>query len=220
MENKRRSKLPIILPILVIAAGAVAMAVLNPELLLPISIMLVFIDLILIVKVVSAYNRAIKLRNKVAEGLSLVDIHLKMRFDLVPNLVRVVKGYAEHEKELFKEVTALRKQAISAENETDKIDCANKLLEGIKSVVVVAEAYPELKSSSVYKKLMTNLAEIEDRIVASRRIYDSNVNFYNTHIEKFPNNVICGCFGFTKEKLFKVETGERIAPEVDFDLNK
>ena len=151
MENKRRSKLPIILPILVIAAGAVAMAVLNPELLLPISIMLVFVDLILIIKVVSAYNRAIKLRNKVAEGLSLVDIHLKMRFDLVPNLVRVVKGYAEHEKELFKEVTALRKKAVSAENETDKIDCANKLLEGIKSVVVVAEADPELKSSSVTK---------------------------------------------------------------------
>ena len=90
MENKRNSKLPIVLPILIIAAGAVAMGVLNPELLLPIAILLVFIDLIFIIKVIAAYNRAIKLKNKVAEGLALVDIHLKMRFDLVPNLVRVV----------------------------------------------------------------------------------------------------------------------------------
>lgn len=220
MKNKGESKFLIVFILLGVAVIGGVMLFLDLQSLLISGIVLLVIDFIMSIKVIVVYNRAIKFKNKVAEGLSLIDIHLKMRFDLVPNLVKTVKGYASHEKELFKEITALRKQALSAETEVDKIEYANKLLSGIKSIIITAEDYPELKSSKVYKKLMTSLTDVEDRIVASRRIYDSNVNFYNTHIEKFPNNIICKCFGFEKEKLFKVETGERIAPDVDFDLNK
>jgi LemA protein len=117
-------------------------------------------------------------------------------------------------------VIELRNKAVSATAENDKIDCANKLLSGIKSVIAIAENYPELKSKSLYKKLMTELVDIEDRIVASRRIYDSNVNLYNTHIETFPNNIICKCFGFEREELFRIETGEKIVPNMAVDLNE
>ena len=219
MENKKsNSRFVVIFLLIGLLAASIVIMLLDPFL-FPISLALFVVDLILFIMVITAYNKAVKYRNKVQEGLSLIDIHLKMRFDLVPNLVKVVKGYAKHEKEVFKEVIELRNQAIEAVTETDKIDCANKLLSGIKSVVAIAEDYPELKSKSLYKKLMTDLGEIEDRIVASRRIYDSNVNLYNTHIETFPNNIICKCFGFYREKLFKIETGEQIVPNVGIDLN-
>ena len=219
MENKKsNSKFVVIFLLIGMLLASIAIVLID-LMLFPVSLALFVVDLILFIMVITAYNRAVKYRNKVQEGLSLIDIHLKMRFDLVPNLVKVVKGYAKHEKEVFKEVITLRNQAVEATTETDKIDYANKLLSGIKSVVAIAEDYPELKSKSLYKKLMTDLGEIEDRIVASRRIYDSNVNLYNTHIETFPNNVICKCFGFHREKLFKIETGEQIVPNVGIDLN-
>ena len=220
MENKSsNSKFIIIFLLVGMFVASIAMPIMDNGL-LSISIPLFVITVILFIIVITTYNKAVKYRNKVREGLSLIDIHLKMRFDLVPNLVNAVKGYAKHEKEVFAEVIELRNKAVDATNENEKIEYANKLLSGIKSVVAIAEDYPELKAKSLYKKLMNSLVEIEDRIVASRRIYDSNVNLYNTHIETFPNNIICKCFGFSREELFRIETGEQIVPNVAIDLNK
>ena len=163
---------------------------------------------------ISDYNLMIKYKNKVSEALALIDIHLKMRFDLVPNLVNVVKGYAKHEQETFKSVIEVRNKFLKTKSEEKKIDCANKCLSGLKTIFSVVENYPELKASKVFKNLMDELSTIEDKLVAARRIYDGNVTTYNTYIQVFPKNILAGIFGFEPCKLFKIDTGENILPEV------
>jgi len=166
--------------------------------------------------VIGKYNKMIKYKNKIDEALGLVDIQLKMRFDLIPNLVNVVKGYAKHEKEVFATTIKLRNKAAKAQNESEKLELANQLVPKIKDLLMVAEDYPKLKSEALYKSLLEQLSDIEDRIVSARRIYDSNVNMFNTLISTFPNNFLAKVFGHTKVKLFKIDAGENINPKIDF----
>ena len=181
-------------------------------------IVLLVIAGVLLIAVISAYNKMVKYRNKIKQSLALVDIQLKLRFDLIPNLVNTIKGYAKHEQTLFKDVIKLRNQAANSTDEKEKLEFANKLVPQMKNIIAVAEGYPELKSSAMFKSLMDQLVDIEDRLVAARRIYDSNVNAYNTTIEVFPNNILGFMFEFKKEEMFKIDAGESIVISVKEEL--
>lgn len=196
---------------IVIIAGAVASFIFD---VMWAGIVLLVLLFILAIILVVKYNKMIKYRNKVQESLSLVDIQLKMRFDLIPNLVNTVKGYAKHEKETFKETIALRNAAVAATDEHEKLELSNKLVPKMKDIIMIAEDYPELQAQKLYKSLMEQLVDIEDRIVSARRIYDSNVNIYNTLISTFPNNMLASAFRFEKEKMYKIDAGENICPKV------
>ena len=199
-----------------IVAGGVMVLVSSPEL-LSVGVGIIIFAVILLILMIVKYNQMIRYRNKVKEGFALIDVHLKLRFDLIPNLVATVKGYAKHEKELLEEVIRLRQQATEAHDEKERIEYGNKLMPYMKSLIAVAEGYPELKSSALYTNLMEQLVDVEDRIVSARRIYDSNVNMYNTLIEVFPSNLIASAFGFKREELFRIETGEKIVPSVNLE---
>lgn len=173
---------------------------------------------VLLIYVISIYNKMVKYRNKVKQALSLIDVQLKLRFDLVPNLTRLVKKYCEHEKSIIQEVTQTRKQAIEAASEKEKIVQANHLMRSMKNMIAVAEGYPELMADKLFSKFMEELISIEDRISAARRIYDSNVSEYNTAIQTFPNTIISKVFKFEEEELFQIETGEKINIDVGKEL--
>lgn len=184
-----------------------------------IGVILLLYALINTIVLIALYNKLVKYKNKVAEALALIDIQLKLRFDLVPNLVATVKGYVKHEQALLKEVIELRNKAANETDEGKKLEEANKLLPKLKQTVLLAEDYPELKADKLFKQLMEELSDIEDRIAAARRIYDSNVSTYNSSIQTFPSNMIASMLNFEKCELFKIDSAERIAPSVIFDKN-
>lgn len=184
---------------------------------LPFTIALAALAVILFIVVVFKYNKTIRYQNKIKESFSLVDIHLKLRFDLIPNLVSVVKKYAEHEKDVLATTTKLRNLAVNATDDKTKLDYANKLVPQMKNIFAIAEGYPELKADKLFKSLMEQLVEVEDRIVSARRIYDSNVAEFNTYIEVFPNSIISKSFGFKREELFRIDAGENIAPLINLE---
>ena len=171
-----------------------------------------FLDIYIIV----TYNKFVRYKNKVKESLSLVDIQLKQRFDLIPNLVNTVKGYAKHEKEVLAEITALRNRAVETTDEKEKIELGNQMLPKLRQIIMVAENYPDLKANTLFKSLMEELVLVEDKIVAARRFYDSNVNLYNTSIEVWPANIIANIFAFEKVELFRIEAGEKLNINIDF----
>jgi len=176
---------------------------------------LAFLGFVGLIFIISSRNTMVRYKHKVSEALALIDIQLKTRFDLIPNLVNVVKGYAKHEKETFAEVIKLRNLALKTEDEKETIDLANKAVPLMKNIIAISEDYPELKASKLFLNLMEQLEEIEDKIVAARRIYDSNVNIYNTKLEVFPHNLIASMFGFEKEKLFRIDANEKINVNVE-----
>ena len=176
---------------------------------------LIGIAILLLLLVVFVYNKLVNYKNKVKESLSLIDIQLKLRFDLIPNLVETVKSYARHEKELFAEIARIRSMAIDAQNEEEKLEYANKLVPQMKTLVAIAENYPELKANTLFKNLMEQLVDIEDRLVSARRIYSSNVNIYNTSLQVFPQNLVATAFNFTSEPLFQIEAGEKIVYKIE-----
>ncbi len=181
---------------------------------------ILIVGLIAVTGIVKTYNKLVRYKNKVKESLALIDIHLKLRFDLIPNLVNTVKGYAKHEEKVFEEIVKLRNQAVKTNNEEEKLEAANKMLPKLKHILVLAEDYPKLKSDALFKSLMDELSTVEDKLVASRRIYDSNVNAYNTLIQTFPNNMFAFIFGFEKQELFKIDAGENISAFVNFGGKK
>lgn len=176
---------------------------------------LVALIIIVIISTISKYNKMIKYKNKVEESLRLIDIHLKLRFDLIPNLVKTVKAYSKHENEIFNKLIEIRKLALKEKDEKQKIRYANEMVPDMRKVLFIAEDYPELKADAMYKSLMEELILIEDKIAAARRFYDSNVNEYNTLIEVFPNNFIANIFGFKKLELFKIDVGEGFSSKIN-----
>ena len=176
---------------------------------------LAFFGFVGIIFIISSRNTMVRYKHKVSEALALIDIQLKLRFDLIPNLVNTVKGYAKHEKETFEEVIKLRNLALKSEDEKETIDLANKAVPLMKNIIAISEDYPELKASKLYLNLMEQLEEVEDKIVAARRIYDSNVNIYNTKLDVFPHNLVASMFGFEKEKLFRIDANEKVNIDVE-----
>ena len=181
----------------------------------PISIVLFVVAFIILIMLVSKYNSIVRYRNKVRESFALIDVQLKLRFDLIPNLVSVVKKYAEHEKETLTEIAKLRNLAVNSTDKKERLDYANKLVPQIKNIIAISENYPNLKSDSLFKSLMDQIVDVEDRIASARRIYDSNVNVYNTHIEIFPNSIIANAFNFTREEMFRIDVGENLLHKIE-----
>ena len=165
------------------------------------------------------YNSMIKGRNKVEEAWSGIDVQLKRRHDLVPNLVETVKGYAAHESQTLQRVTEARADAMKADNAApaERAKAENVLTSALGGIRVVAEQYPNLRAAENFQSLQAQLAEIEDELQASRRIYNSNTQIYNTRIQIFPNSIIAGMGSFTAREFFEIEVeSEREVPQVSF----
>jgi LemA protein len=179
-------------------------------------LILLIVLVIIVIAIVAMYNGLIRLKNRVDEAWSDIDVQLKRRHDLIPNLVNTVKGYAAHEKELFEKVTEARTAAISAGTPAEKEKAENMLSGTLKSLFAVAEAYPDLKANQNFLELQRELTDTEDKIMASRRFYNGNVRDFNTKIEIFPNSLIAGMLNFAKREFFEAEGGEKVLQEVKF----
>jgi len=153
--------------------------------------------------VVAVFNGLVVLKNRSKEAWADIDVQLKRRYDLIPNLVETVKGYATHERELFEKVTQARASAMSAEGTKNKAEAENMLSETLKSLFAVSENYPDLKASQNFLELQRELTDTEDKIQAARRFYNSNVRDLNIKIESFPANMIAGPLGFKQMDLFQ-----------------
>jgi LemA protein len=163
-------------------------------------------------------NGMIGSRNRVDEAWSGIDVQLKRRHDLVPNLVETVKGYASHESEVFEKATKARADAMSARGVGETAQAEQKLSGALTDLRAVAENYPQLRATENFQQLSRNLSELEDEIQASRRIYNSNVQAYNTKIQVFPNSIIADQGGFQKREFFEIEdAGDREPVAVSFD---
>ncbi len=166
--------------------------------------------------VISVYNSLQSLKVKIKEAWSQIDVQLKRRVDLIPNLVETVKGYAKHEKEVFENVTKARSALMNAKSAKEAGEADNMLTGALKTLFAVAEAYPELKAQEGFVNLQRELSDTEDKVAYSRQFYNSVVRDYNEKIVIFPSNIVAGVFGFKSEEFFEVEEGEREAVKVDF----
>ncbi|MFL6180726.1 MAG: LemA family protein [Actinomycetes bacterium] len=168
--------------------------------------------------VVANYNGFVKLKNIVEESWRQIDVELHRRYDLIPNLVETVKGYAAHERQTFENVTAARASAVSpGKGPAEQAVQENMLTSDLRQLLAVAEAYPDLKANQNFLELQSQLAQTEDRIAAGRRFYNANVRAFNTKVESFPPNVIARLFNFSKQEYFEAEDPTvRAAPEVRF----
>ena len=155
--------------------------------------------------IVATYNRLISLKNRAAEGWSDIDVQLKRRYDLIPNLMETVKGYAKHEEGVFSKVTEARTRAMGAQGIEEKGKAENMLTGALKSLFAVAESYPDLKASANFAKLQDELADTENKIQAARRFYNGMVRDLNTLIETFPANIVANMFKFAKREFFEIE---------------
>lgn len=171
---------------------------------------------VLVLWAIAVYNGLIRLKNRVDEAWSDIDVQLKRRYDLIPNLVSTVKGYATHEKEVFEKVTEARTRAMGAQSAGDKAQAENMLSQTLKSLFAVAEAYPDLKANQNFLELQRELADTEDKIQASRRFYNGNVRDFNTKIQVFPNNIFAGMLGFSAREFFEAAATEKEAVKVEF----
>lgn len=165
---------------------------------------------------VAIYNGLVKLRSRAREAFSDIDVQLKRRHDLIPNLVETVKGYASHEREVFERVTQARSQAMGAKTTGEKAKAENYLSQTLKTLFAVSERYPELKASENFLELQRELRDTEDKIQAARRFYNTNTRDLNIKIESFPENIFASIFGFKKMEFFEIEEAEREAPRVKF----
>lgn len=165
---------------------------------------------------VGMYNGLITLKNRVDEAWSDIDVQLKRRYDLIPNLVNTVKGYATHEKELFERVTAARTAAMNAGSPAEKQDAENMLSGTLKTLFAVSENYPDLKANQNFLELQRELTDTEDKIQASRRFYNGNVRDFNTKLQVFPTNLMAGMLGFVAREFFAADEAEKENVQVQF----
>ena len=164
-----------------------------------------------------SYNGLVRLRNLVEEGWSGIDVQLKRRANLIPNLIETVKGYMGHERELLEKVTELRSKAMKAENVGEKARLEGELSRSLVNVLAVAENYPDLKANQNFLDLQEQLAKIEDEIQMARRYYNGTVRNLNIKIESFPSNIVANIFHFTKAEFFEIEDeADRKVPKVSF----
>ena len=183
-------------------------------------IIVLVVIVLLVVWCISIYNNLVKLRNNRENAFANIDVQLKQRHDLVPQLVGAVKGYADHEKDVFMRVTEDRSAAMSATNIDDKIQAENALTSALSGLKVSLEAYPELKANQNFLQLQNELADIENKLAAVRRFFNSTTRELNNAVQTFPSNIFAGMFGFKKEQMFEIPTEQRAeldkAPEVKF----
>ncbi|MBU4204940.1 LemA family protein [Patescibacteria group bacterium] len=172
---------------------------------------------VILLWIISTYNGLIKRRNRTKEAWADIDVQLKRRYDLIPNLVEIVKGYATHERELFERVTEARTRAMGAKTVKEHSEAENMLSSTLKTLFAVSENYPQLRASENFLELQRELADTENKIQAARRFYNTNVMELNTQIESFPANTVAGIFGFKQMELFEIaEKTEREPVAVKF----
>ena len=179
-------------------------------------IIIAVIVIIIIAVVIHLYNKLVSLRNRVKNSYSQIDVQLKRRNDLIPNLVETVKGFATHEKELLESVAASRSGYINASSNGEKMAMNNQLTSSLRSLFAVSENYPELKSNTNFLQLQDELSETEDKITYARQFYNDAVTIYNNKLQTFPNNMVAGIFGFRDEELFNSVEDAKEAPKVSF----
>ena len=170
---------------------------------------LAVVAVILVLFVIVVYNRLVTLRNYVKEAFSTMDVYLKKRWDLVPNLIEIVKAYAKHEKNVLEDVAKLRSGNYSDMSDNDKIDTNKKLGENLSKIIAIVENYPDLKANEHYSKLMDELTSIETDIANSRKYYNGCVRILNNTVEIFPTSLIAGMFGIKNAKMFEITENER-----------
>ncbi len=170
---------------------------------------IIAVIILLIVYIFVLYNSFVSLNNKVKEAFATMDVYLKKRWDLIPNLVETVKGYANHEQETFSEVTKLRNSNYESMSNEEKIITNEKMNTKIDRIMALKEAYPELKANENFKNLSEQLRKIEDDIANSRKYYNAVVRLYNNKVEMFPNNLVAKIFGYQSKKMFEASVDER-----------
>lgn len=174
--------------------------------------------LLIVIVIISIYNNLVKLRQRVNNAWSQIDVQLQRRFDLIPNLVETVKGYMAHEKDTLAKVTDLRTAWSKANTVEEKVNLENELSSSLKTIMAVAESYPDLKANQSFAGLQGELSDTENKISYSRQFYNDTVTMYNTKLETFPSNLIAGMFGFKASALFNVDNEEaRKSVKVEFD---
>jgi len=180
-------------------------------------IVVIAIIAVILLWLLLTYNGLITLRNRLKEAWADIDVQLKRRYDLIPNLIETVKGYAAQEREVFAKVTEMRASAMTAQGPLAKAQAENMLTQALKSLFAAAENYPDLKSSANFLELQREISDTENKIQAARRFYNGNVRDFNTKIEVFPNNLVAGAFGFSNESFFELAEEEaKKSVKVDF----
>lgn len=184
------------------------------------TVLLIVLGLLALVLVyaVYKYNSFVSQKARMEEAWADIDVQLKRRHDLIPNLMEAVKGYMQHEQETFQQVTEARTKAMNAESVPEQQEAENMLSGALKSLFAVSEDYPQLRASENFQQFQRELADTENKIQAARRFYNANVRDYNTDVDQFPENVIADLFGFTKWEYFELEeeSGARENVDVDF----
>jgi LemA protein len=179
-------------------------------------IVLVVLVLIVVVAAVAIYNRLVRLRNRAENSWAQVDVQLRRRYDLIPNLVEAVKGYAAHERGTFDEVTQARTAAQQAKGVAEQAEAENVLTAAIGRLFAVAEAYPQLRATENFQQLQAQLAETEQKIAVARQVYNDTVLSYDNALETVPTNIVASLFGFRPQAYFETEGAAREAPAVQF----
>jgi LemA protein len=174
------------------------------------------IVVLIALSVIFKYNQMVGLRNRIENAWSQIDVQLRRRYDLIPNLVETVKGYAAHEKEVFEKVSEARSAMMSAQGTQAQGEAQNQITSALKSLFAVAEAYPELKANENFMMLQEELSGTESKIAYARQFFNDQVMTYNTLIQTFPGNMIAGMFGFTQHEYFPMEDVAREPIKVDF----
>ena len=179
-------------------------------------LIVVIVLVVVILYIVAIYNGLVRLKNRVEEAWSDIDVQLKRRYDLIPNLINTVKGYATHERELLENVTKARTAAMEAGTTEGKAQAENMLSDTLKSLFAVSENYPDLKANQNFLELQTELSDTENKIQASRRFYNGNVVELNNKIDMFPSSIIAGAFHFGKREFFEANETEKAPVTVSF----
>lgn len=184
------------------------------------SIIIILVAVVLVLWAVTSYNSLVRLRNNRENAFANIDVQLKQRHDLIPQLVATVKGYATHEREVLQRVTEARTAAMSASGINEKIAAENALSSALAGLKVSLEAYPELKANQNFLQLQTEIADVENKLAAVRRFFNSATRELNNAVETFPSNILAGMFGFTRQPMFEIPQESRAqldkAPDIQF----
>lgn len=179
-------------------------------------IILIVVVALLVIISFSYYNRFVVLANRIENSLAQINVQLKRRADLIPNLIETVKGFAKHEKEAIKAVTDARKALVSAKDLPNKVKANNQLESALKTIFAIAEGYPDLKANTNFLELQRELTATEDKVAYARQFYNDSILAYNNMCEKFPGMIFAGIFGRKKKEFFKIEEVDKKLPKVNF----
>lgn len=179
-------------------------------------IIIIAVVAVLVIWFISMYNSFVKLNNKVEEAFATMDVYLKKRFDLIPNIVETVKGYAKHESETLEKVVAARSSVQSASTDAEKFEAENQLTGTLRTLFAVAESYPDLKANENFINLQNTLNQTEGEIAQSRKYYNAVVREYNDKCQMFPSSIIASMFGYSKKAMFEIDEAQRENVQVKF----